>query len=433
MQTRLAAARVLQGVREGGSLSRELPLWLAKCSPETHPTIQALSYGVLRHYERIDALLAVLLRKPLKRKDRIVTDLLQVALFELLDAETPDYAVVDSTVSLIRQQRPWAAGMGNAVLRRFLRDRDVLLQQVMAQPAARYLMPDWLVGKLRKAWPDDFEQVAAAMARPAPMTLRIDLNRCSRDDYLDALQVAGVTATAHPVATAAIVLDTPTDVTRLPGFDSGEVSVQDAAAQLAAGLLDPRPGQRILDACAAPGGKTVHLLEASAGEASVTAVESDPQRVERLRENLARSGYQATISIADAGNTAPWWDGQPFDRILLDSPCSATGVIRRHPDIKRHRQPDDVKALVVQQRRLLEQLWPLLKPGGLLLYATCSVLPEENSKQAERFLADTPDCAEQAIDADWGRACNVGRQVLPGEHGMDGFYYAMFTKGKHGV
>ncbi len=433
MQTRLAAARVLQGVRDGGSLSREFPRWLAKCPPESHPTIQALSYGVLRHDERIDALLAILLRKPLKRKDRIVTDLLRVALFELLAAETPEHAVVDSTVSLIRQQRQWAAGLGNAVLRRFLRDRNVLLQQVMAQPAARYLLPDWLVGKLRKAWPDDFEQVAAAMARPAPMTLRIDRNRRSRADYLDALQAVGVTASAHPVAATAVVLDTPSDVTRLPGFDSGVVSVQDAAAQLAAGLLDPQPGERILDACAAPGGKTIHLLEATAGEASVTAIESDPQRVERLRENLARSRYQATVSIADAGNTASWWDGQLFDRILLDAPCSATGVIRRHPDIKRHRQPDDVKALVAQQRRLLEQLWPLLKPGGLLLYATCSVLPEENSKQAERFLADTPDCAEQAIAADWGRACDSGRQILPGEYGMDGFYYAVFTKCKLGV
>lgn len=428
MQTRLAAASVLRGVREGASLSRALPRVLAKCPPETHATVQALSYGVLRQYEQIEALLGLLLRKPLKRKDRIVTDLLQVALFELLDAETPDYAVVDSTVNLIRQQRSWAAGMGNAVLRRFQREREALLQQVMAQPAACYLLPDWLAGKLRKAWPDDFDVVAAAMSRPAAMTVRIDLNRCRREDYLHDLQAVGIGASLHPIAPAAIVLDSPADVTCLPGFESGVVSVQDAAAQLAAALLDPQPGQQILDACAAPGGKTVHLLEATAGKAAITAVESEPQRVGRLRDNLVRSGYEASVVTADAGAAASWSDGDSFDRILLDAPCSATGVIRRHPDIKRHRQPSDVKALVTEQRRLLEQLWPLLKPGGLLLYATCSVLPEENSKQVERFLAEVGGSVEQPIDANWGRACRAGRQILPGEHGMDGFYYARLLR-----
>ena len=428
MQPRLAAARVLQGVREGGSLSRELPKVLAKTPTETHATIQALTYGVLRRYERIDALLALLLRKPLKRKDRIVADLLRVALFELLDAETPDYAVVDSTVRLIRQQRGWAAGMGNAVLRRFLRERDDLLRQVMAQPSARWLLPDWLAGKLRKAWPEDFEAIATAMAQPSPLTLRVNLDRVSREDYLAQLAQAGLAATVHPLVPSAITLDTPTDVTRLPGFAAGLVSVQDAAAQLAAGLLDPRPGQRVLDACAAPGGKTVHLLEASGGEARVVAVESDARRVDRLRENLSRSGYDASIVVTDAGRPDAWWDGEPFDRILLDAPCSATGVIRRHPDIKRHRQPEDIDALVAQQRRLLDRLWPLLKPGGLLLYATCSVLPQENSRQVGRFVEARDDASEMSVAAEWGRSTGHGRQILPGEAGMDGFFYALLRK-----
>ncbi len=428
MQTRLAAARVLQGVREGGSLSRELPKILARTPPEAHATIQALTYGVLRRYERIDALLALLLRKPLKRKDRIVADLLRVALFELLDAETPDYAVVDNTVRLIRQQRGWAAGMGNAVLRRFLRERDDLLQQAMMQPAARWLLPDWLAGKLRKAWPDDFEAIATAMAQPPPLTLRVNLDRISREDYLAQLARAGLAATAHPLVASAITLDAPTDVTRLPGFAAGLVSVQDAAAQLAAGLLDPQPGQRLLDACAAPGGKSVHLLEASGGGARLVAVESDARRVDRLRENLARSGYEASIVVADAAQPEAWWDGEPFDRILLDAPCSATGVIRRHPDIKRHRRPEDIDALVAQQRRLLELLWPLLKPGGLLLYATCSVLPQENARQIERFVGARDDAAIVPITAEWGRASGHGRQILPGETGMDGFFHALLCK-----
>ena len=432
MQIRLAVASVLRGVREGGSLSRELPKVLAKTPAETHPTIQALTYGVLRQYERIDALLVRLLRKPLKRKDRIVVDLLQVALFELLDAETPDYAVVDGTVRLIRQQRSWAAGLANAVLRRFLRERETLLQQVMAQPVARHLLPDWLVGKLRKAWPDDFETVSAALASPAPMTLRVDLSRGSRENYLRRLEAAGIGATEHDVAASALVLDSPTDVTRLPGFTDGLVSVQDAAAQLAAGLLDPQPGQHVLDACAAPGGKTIHLLEATAGEARVTAVESDPVRTGRLHENLSRSGYEAEVIVADVADTAAWWNGEPFNRILLDAPCSATGVIRRHPDIKRHRQPEDVVSLTRQQQRLLEQLWPLLKPGGLLLYATCSILPEENSRQIKGFCKATPDCTEQKMDDSWGRATPAGRQILPGEQGMDGFYYALLQKLENG-
>ncbi len=428
MQTRLAAARVLRSVGEGGSLSRDLPAVLTKIRPEAHATVRALAYGALRYYERIDALLALLLRKPLKRKDRIVADLLRVALFELLDAETPDYAVVDNTVRIVRQQRPWAGGMANAVLRRFLRERGSLLATVMQQPEARYLLPVWLIGKLQKAWPEEFERIAEAMAEPPPMTLRVDLSRTDRESYLKRLEQAGIGADPHPVVASAIVLHAPTDVTALPGFDEGLVSVQDAAAQLAAGLLDVVPGQRILDACAAPGGKTVHILESVAGDAAVTAVESDPARVERLRENIARSGYSAEIVVADAADTAAWWDGKPFDRILLDAPCSATGVIRRHPDIKRHRQPDDITALVEQQRRLLDALWPLLAAGGLMLYATCSVLPEENVRQIEAFLEARADAASVSIDVEGGVAMEVGKQLLPGDAGRDGFFYAGIRK-----
>lgn len=428
MQPRLAAARVLQRVREGESLSRALPALLEKTPQESHATIQALSYGVLRYCELIEAVLAILLNKPLKRRDRIVADLLRVALFELLDEASPDYAIVDNAVRLVRQQRTWAAGLGNAVLRRFLRERDALLEQAMAQPSARWLLPDWLAGKLRKAWPDQFEQVSAAMAQPPPLTLRVDLARVSRQNYLHQLQEAGISAAEHPVVASAVVLETACDITQLPGFTSGIVSVQDAAAQLAANLLEPKAGERILDACAAPGGKTIHILERVGGEAKVVAVESDPARVGRLRENLDRSGYSAQLVPSDAAMPAQWWDGNRFDRILLDAPCSATGVIRRHPDIKRHRRPEDVVDLARQQRRLLQALWPLLKPGGTLLYATCSVLPEENERQIGAFVVDQEDCTAVALDVSWGHATGNGNQILPGEHGMDGFFYARLRR-----
>ncbi len=428
MQTRLAAARVLQGVREGGSLSRELPAVLARMRPESHATIRALVYGVLRQFERVDALLGLLLRKPLKRKDRIVADLLRIALFELLDAATPDHAVVDNTVRIVRRQRPWAGGMANAVLRRFLREREPLLAAVMQQPQARHRLPGWLIDELRKAWPADFDRLARAMAEAAPMTLRVDLSRIERQAYLRQLEKAGVAAVAHPLVETAVLLRGTVDVTGLPGFGDGVVSVQDAAAQLAASLLDTGPGQRILDACAAPGGKTVHILETVGGDADVVAVESDPARVGRLRENLARSGYRASIVTADAADTAGWWDGEPFDRILLDAPCSATGVIRRHPDIKRHRRPEDVVALAGQQRRLLDALWPLLKPGGRLLYATCSVLPQENARQMAAFGRARTDLRFEPIELKVGRATTPGWQLLPAEQGMDGFFYALATK-----
>ncbi|HFD86964.1 MAG TPA: 16S rRNA (cytosine(967)-C(5))-methyltransferase, partial [Gammaproteobacteria bacterium] len=256
MQSRLAAARAVRAVRRGASLNRALPEVLTKTDADAHATIQALSYGVLRRYELIEALLALLLKKPLKRKDEIVTDLLRVALFELLDSAKPDYAVVDSVVDLVKRERRWASGLANGVLRRFLRERESLVQAALEQPSARYLLPDWLLGKLRKAWPDSFEDLAAALAEPAPMTLRVDLSRVERDVYLQRLGTEGIQATPHVSVPSAIVLQSPGDIRQLPGFEEGEVSVQDAAAQLAGWLLDLKPGLRALDACAAPGGKT---------------------------------------------------------------------------------------------------------------------------------------------------------------------------------
>ncbi|MCK5921952.1 MAG: 16S rRNA (cytosine(967)-C(5))-methyltransferase RsmB, partial [Methylococcales bacterium] len=412
----------------GGSLSRELPKGLLNCEAESQATVQALVYGSLRYFERIEFILKKLLRKPLKKRDRIVADLLRIALFELMEEVTPDYAVVDGTVKSVAGERSWAKGLANAVLRRFIRERSALLKAANSNQIATALLPEWMLQKIQVVYPKCWESIAASLNQAAPMILRINLDRVSRQDYLQHLREAGIDATPIPKLASAIALTSPTDVTTLPGFAEGWVSVQDAAAQQAAFLLDSQRGDHVLDACAAPGGKTVHILESARGDLKVTAVESDARRTQRLDDNLQRSGYKAEVKVADVAKLDDWWDGQLFDRILLDAPCSASGVIRRHPDIKRHRRSEDIPPLVAQQARLLEAVWQTLKPGGRLLYATCTIFPEENSKQIGAFLLEHRDAEELLIDQHWGLSCEHGKQILPGEDGMDGFYYASLTK-----
>ena len=428
MQPRIIAAQILQKVLAGGSLSRELPAGLLECEPASRATVQALVYGSLRYFERSEFMVKKLLRKPLKKRDQIVVNVLRIAFFELMEAVTPDYAVVDGAVKSVASERPWAKGLVNAVLRRFIRERSALLAAANADLSAKALLPKWLLQRVQKAYPQDWEALSTSSNQAAPMTLRINLDRISRQDYLQRLQAVNIDAKPIPNLDSAVVLTSPVDVTALPEFAQGWVSVQDAAAQHAAFLLEPQRGDRILDACAAPGGKTVHLLESTAGDVHVTGVESDAQRSKRLEENLQRSNYKAEVKIADVAKSADWWDGQLFDRILLDAPCSASGVIRRHPDIKRHRRPEDILALVKQQARLLEAVWEMLKPGGRLLYATCSVFPEENSSQIKAFLKQHVDAEELPISAHWGLTCEYGKQILPGENDMDGFYYAILVK-----
>ncbi len=428
MQPRLVAAQILQKVLTGGSLSRVLPQELLTCDKESQATVQALVYGSLRYFERIEFILKKLLRKPLKKRDRIVADLLRIALFELLEEVTPDYAVVDGTVKSVEGERSWAKGLANAVLRRFIRERSALLKAANSNQVATALLPEWMLKKIQAIYPQCWESIAASLNQAAPMILRINLDRVSRQDYQQHLREAGIDATPIPKLASAIVLTSPTDVTTLPGFAEGWVSVQDAAAQQAAFLLDSQRGDHVMDACAAPGGKTVHILESAGGDLQVTAVESDARRTQRLDDNLQRSGYKAEVKIADVAKLDDWWDGQLFDRILLDAPCSASGVIRRHPDIKRHRRSEDIPSLVAQQTHLLEAVWRTLKPGGRLLYATCSIFPEENSKQIGAFLLKHRDAEELPIDQPWGLTCEHGKQILPGEDGMDGFYYSSLTK-----
>ncbi len=428
MKPRLIAAILIGRVRHGSSLARELPRQLVGLGERERTTVQALTFGCLRQIERVDALLARLLQKPFKRKDELIGDLMRIAVFELLDAATPDYAVVDAAVNEARAVRAWSAALVNACLRRFLRERDELLSQVNTDPAARFCLPDWLLKQLRRHYPNEWESIALALGSPGRLTLRINSAKCRRDDYLKLLEAAGVEAEPVPEAASAVALAAGLDVARLPHYADGWIYVQDAGAQLAGELLAPRPGERVLDACAAPGGKTTHLLELTDGALDLVALESDPSRLDRLKENLARSTYAARIQLADAGKPGEWWDGQCFDRILLDAPCSATGVIRRHPDIKLLRREQDIAALAFEQARLLDALWETLRPGGSFVYTTCSILPAENARQISAFLERQGDAEAHSINVAWGRPAGPGRQILPGEAGMDGFFYAILEK-----
>lgn len=426
---RSAAARVVAQILDGRSLSHVLPPVLAALPPAERGLAQELCYGTLRWGPRLQAIATQLLRKPLRERDRDVLALLWVGLYQLVYTRVPDYAAVDATVAACRGlNKPWAIGLVNAVMRGFQKRRATLLARADREPQAETAHPRWWLECLQRARPEDWREIVAANNQRPPMTLRVNRRRMDREEYLQRLAAAGLTGTAAPYTDCGVLLDKALDAAQLPGFAEGWVSVQDGAAQLAAPLLDPRPGDRILEACAAPGGKTCHLLERQPDLAEVTAVDSDAARLMRIEDNLQRLGLAARLVTADAGAVQGWWDGVSFDRVLLDAPCSGSGVIRRHPDIKYLRRAADIVALAAGQRRLLAALWPLVKRGGMLLYAACSILPEENERQVAAFLAGQPDAREVTPDADWGRALQHGRLILPGTEGMDGFYYACLEK-----
>jgi 16S rRNA (cytosine967-C5)-methyltransferase len=423
---RAAAARAVAEVLTGRSLTEVLPA--AEVADRDRALLAELVYGTCRWFHRLDFFVGRLLQRPLKPRDADVRTLLMVGLYQLVETRVATHAAVDETVAAARGLgKDWAAGLVNGVLRTFLRDRASLEAAAASDSAAGYAHPAWLVMRLRSAWPDEWAAILnAANARP-PMTLRVNRLRGSTADYLETLARAGLAASGIAEVPSAVVLDQPVEVGRLPGFGEGAVSVQDAGAQLAAPLLDPRAGEGVLDACAAPGGKTGHLLE-WCPEARVTAVDIDARRLARVRENLDRLGLAARLTQGDAERPAGEWAEDRYDRILLDVPCTATGVIRRHPDIKLLRRAQDVAELVARQARILDAVWPLLRPGGILLYVTCSLLPEENQNQVDRFLGRWPDARALPIDAPWGRVVGAGRQTLPGERTMDGFFYARLLR-----
>lgn len=427
---RAAAARVVRAVIEHGqSLESALTPELGGIPADDAPLCKELSYGTLRYEPRLAWFADRLLRQPLPASARDVHALLLVGLYQLDLLGTPPHMAVSTTVEACRHLRQnWACALVNGMLRNFERNQPALRAEAEASPVARFAHPPWMITAARKDYPDDWQALLEANNARAPMTLRVNLRATSREPYLQRLAAAGIPAAATVHSRSGVTLAAPLAVSNLPGFDAGQVSVQDEAAQLAAPLLDPLPGQRVLDACAAPGGKTAHLLEAFPQVAELLAVDADESRLVRLRSTLARLGLNARVRKGSALEPQSWWDGRDFERILLDAPCSATGVIRRHPDIKALRRPSDIQALASMQRRMLEALWPLLARGGKLLYSTCSVFPEENHLTVQEFLAATPDATGAGITADWGRAAPVGRQILPGEDNMDGFFYALLVK-----
>jgi len=429
MNPRVTASRILRAViRDRISLDSAFAQHLSESSPQASFT-KAACFGVLRHYLRLQFYLQQLLDKPLKAKDLDVQCLLLTGIYELFEMHTPDHAVVSETVNAVTQlKKVWAKGLVNAVLRNARRQQTTLLQSAQQNSQALTMHPTWLLDQLQQDWPDQWQAIVAQNNMPPPMTLRLNTQQLDRADYLAQLAQQGLDASAHTQVPSAVTLQQPGDVHSLPGFEQGLVSVQDAAAQLAAYLLDPLAGERILDACAAPGGKTLHLLQQQPALSTVMALDSDPQRLQRVQQNLARAGVSAQLQQGDASTPSDWWDGQAFDRILLDAPCSATGVIRRHPDIKLLRRRDDLASLARTQAQILAALWPLLKTGGMLLYATCSVLKIENDQQIQTFLQQHRNARCQPLAAEWGHPQTCGRQILPGEHGMDGFYYALIYK-----
>ena len=419
---RVAAARVLDVVMHRG---RSLKATLAAALPaladaRDRALLEAIVFAALRQHARFDAAIEAWLAKPLGPRDQELRALLHAG-FAQLDLGMPAHAVVASCVDAARALgRPHQAGLVNAVLRRAQREG-------LPDAPADAGWPRWLAAKVRADWPADADAVFAESARAAPMWLRVNRRVASRDAWLEDARAAGIAGEGVPGLADAVRLEAPRPVDQLPGFQAGAISVQDGAAQAVADALAPAPGARVLDACAAPGGKAAHLAERDPS-LRILALDIDPRRVRRMQDTFTRLALGVEARIADAAAPGAWWDGTPFDAILLDAPCSATGVVRRQPDILLHRREADLAALLATQARLLDACWPLLARGGTLLYATCSILRDENAAQVDAFLARTPDARVLPLDHSFGRDAGVGRQRLPGDAGMDGFFYARLAK-----
>jgi 16S rRNA (cytosine967-C5)-methyltransferase len=425
LETQRLACATVAAVAGGRNLNAALAaLWPRhpQLSAQQRSAITDLCYGTLRFGIQIDAVLAQLLAKPVH--DEALRWLLLVALYQLQHTKAAPYAVVDHAVRCAAAVgKPQAAGLVNAVLRNFLRKRDALLAKASLKDSGRYAYPTWWVDKLRNQYPRNSTDILAAGNLHPPLTLRVNRRRTTRDDYLQLLARHEIPATA--VGAEGVTLARPVAVERLPGFADGLVSVQDAAAQQAATLLDAQAGMRVLDACAAPGGKTTHLLEIA--DVELTALDHDATRLERVRQNLQRLGLNAAIVVGDAVDTDAWWDGRPFERILADVPCSASGVVRRHPDIKWLRRAGDVAKFAQQQKAMLDSLWRLLASGGKLLYTTCSIFLEENSLQVADFLTRHADAKQLPLCGMHTLEGTPDGQLLPDDE-HDGFFYALLQK-----
>lgn len=434
---RQASLTALRQVLDGQSLSSVQRKVLDKLQDQRDRALaNEIVNGVLRWRWRLDLIVSQLMSKPLKAKDSDVQLILWMALYELQECRTPDYAIINDAVELVRTSgRKWAASLVNAVLRRFTREQQTLLD-VVDRDDARYSHPDWLLNKIKQDWPDRWQSIVDANNQRPALWLRVNRLRYSVEQYRQQLQQAGIEATPTPLCESALKLARGIDVRQLPGFAEGAVSVQDAGAQLAVELLPELAGQRVLDLCAAPGGKSCHILESNPSLQHLSLLELDEQRMLRVQENLQRLGLvgndwaddRVECITADAREYEQWWDSEPFQHILLDAPCSASGVIRRHPDIKSLRRGSDIEQLVLLQAQILEAAWQMLAVGGELLYVTCSVFKDENQSQINNFIALHDAAEEIEITADWGQPCEYGRQLLPGEQDADGFYFCRLRK-----
>lgn len=424
MNTRLVAAQTLVRILDGGqsltvALEQTLP---ALENPQEKAFVQAVCYGVCRYYHRLQFLLSQLLDKPIK--DAEIYALALVGLYQLAFMRVKNHAAVSETVNACPKKKSWAKNLINALLRRYLREQETLAKLANENPVALYSHPKWLISRLEKDWDEKVVQIFEAANQPPPMILRVNFLQTTREAYLQLLAEAEIDAQAVEICPSAIRLIKPVGVTALPNFESGMVSVQDTAAQFAAGLLELEAGQRVLDLCAAPAGKTAHILE-SQPNLECVAVDIDAARMQRVETNLQRLNLSAQLIVGDATEPQTWWDGKLFDRILVDAPCSALGVIRRHPDIKLLRRAQDLMALPALQAQILNAAWSMLKEGGLLVYATCSILKAENEQQIAQFLASNANTQEIPFAKN---PAQHGWQILTGENDCDGFYYARLRK-----
>ncbi|MDD9891445.1 MAG: 16S rRNA (cytosine(967)-C(5))-methyltransferase RsmB [Gammaproteobacteria bacterium] len=426
---RAVAASIIASLLNGnGSLSSHLS---HHKSSSDYSLLQEICFGSCRWFHELSFFTDALLEKPLKQKDMEIRCLLIVGLYQLRQLSIPQHAVLNETVAATHDlNKPWAKALVNAILRNYLRQQEELEQALLqAAGSSRLSFPDWMSEQFATAWPEQWQELIRNSNQRPPMTLRVNRNKTRRDDYLVKLEQQGISASPGKLAESSIYLGKPMAVMDIPQFSEGVVSVQDEASQLVPALLHLEPGLRVLDACAAPGGKTCHILESEHLLTELVAVDLVSERTDRIHENLERLQLAAQIITADILNLDSWWDGKPFDRVLLDAPCSATGVIRRHPDIKLLRSADEVKRLASLQQAILLTLWSCLQPNGLLLYTTCSVLPVENDLQIQRFLETTDNAKYEGITADWGVECRYGRQLLTGaQDGPDGFFYSLLRK-----
>jgi len=420
----LAAKCCFNVIDKGRSLADELPQLQLKVIGKDKGLLQEICYGVLRYLPALENDTKLLIKKPLTGKQRVIHFLILVGIYQIKHTRIPDHAAVSETVSATKPLKHFhLKAMVNGVLRNFMRQKAE--QPAELSDPIRFNHPNWFIKKVKQAYPKQWQDILIANMNKPPMWLRVNQQHHNIEQYQKLLNEAAIAVDKTDEHSGAIQLTKPVDVNLLPGFSQGHVSIQDAAAQQAALILNCQTNDKVLDCCAAPGGKTCHILELTPTVESMTAIDVDEARLARVKENLARLNLNAITIAGDASAPEQWWDGVPFDKILLDAPCSGTGVIRRHPDIKWLRKASDIDALVLLQRQILKKVWSLLKPGGTLLYATCSILPEENTEQIQHFIENNSDVKQVKTHP---ASSNMDWQILPNDQAMDGFYYAKLIK-----